>query len=63
MSRLTLIYTIYGLTSTKSGVGVRYTGRPAGRTVGSTGEDCTICRRLCINESVVMAFFSLIQIS
>jgi hypothetical protein len=35
MSRLTPIYTIRGLLSTTSGLGVRHTG-PAGRTVGST---------------------------
>jgi hypothetical protein len=35
-SRLTPIYTIYGLLSTTSGLGVHHTG-PAGRIVGSTG--------------------------
>ena len=37
MSRLTLIYTIYGLLSTTSGLGVRHTGS-AGWTVGSTDD-------------------------
>ena len=37
MSRLTSTYTIYGLLSTTSGLGVRHTG-PAGRTVGITGD-------------------------
>jgi hypothetical protein len=36
MSRLTPICTIYGLLSTASGLGVRHTGPPNGRTVGST---------------------------
>jgi hypothetical protein len=36
MSRLTPVYTIYGLLSATSGLGVHHTGRPNGQTVGST---------------------------
>ena len=45
MSRLTPVYTIYGLLSATSSLGVHHTGRPNGQTVGSTA---CFQHRMCV---------------
>ena len=53
-SRLTPTYTTYGLFSTTSGLGVRNTGWPTGRTVGSTATPMALAE-----ATSAFAYFSL----